>query len=210
MQRSADFRCLFVRKVTERAAHPALEARRVRSGVEHCAAVVRFEKDHFAAPEKRTKLTRRMTDVGGNGDALLSARNANGYLGGVVGDGERLDEKWPEFLGATRRVRPHFGAASRTGDGRGVMCKERSTERTGERQGVRRVVAVVVSHEDPERRSARYQLRAERSHSFGRACRADAGVDDQPLARRFDDEAVAARAATEDEDTHEADYRALS
>jgi hypothetical protein len=64
------------------------------------------------------------------------------------------------------------------------------------------VIAVVMRHEDAERRARGDQVGAKRAHSFGRPGGTNPRVEDEALAFSLDDDAVASRSGSESKDTH--------
>jgi hypothetical protein len=61
------------------------------------------------------------------------------------------------------------------------------------------MVAMLMGDQEAQRRVGRDQVGSERPHALDRACGSKSSVDDQPIAFRLDNEAVAARPTPQDE-----------
>lgn len=202
LERARELGGLFVGEVADGTGDATPEARRVGSSLEQARAVVRFEEDDVARREEGAKLAGDVTEIGREAEAPAAGRDAEGNLGGVVRDGEGFDDEGAERDGAAGRVRADFEAAAGARRGDALVKMERRAQGSGDGEGVGGVVAVVVGDEEAEGRARGHEVRAQGAHALDRPGGSHAGVEDEALAFGFDDEAVPARAATEDEDAH--------
>lgn len=182
--------------------HALLEALWIRSRSEHFGTIIGFEHHEIAFSEESREPHGRMPEIGRDCDSECPGRDAERDLRRVMRQTERFDDKRAEDHRAAGSERARFDAAPRPAQEPFIVCIERHAERPRERPGLRRMVPVVVSHEEPERGLGHDQLGVELSHPLRRTGRPDARIQEQALALSFDYEAVAARAGAEDVHTH--------
>ena len=198
-ERSRDGCRLFVGKMPERARDPPAQPQRVRANLQHSGAVVRLDERQIALREKAVELAGRMAKIGGDTEAPRARRDADGDLRGVVRDDQRFDDERSERNGSSRDegldLSPPPGSLERGS----VMGPDGNAQCPSQGQRMSRVVSVVVRDDQPQWSARGDQVTAQRAHFFGRARRVDARVDDDALSFGFNDDAVAARAAAENE-----------
>lgn len=186
----------------ERALHALFEALWVRSRFQHFGTIVGFEHHQIALGEESREPHGRVPEIGCDCDSEGARRDAERNLRRVVWQTERFHDKRAEDHRAARSERAGFDAAPRPPKEPFIVGVERDAKCSRERPRLGRMVPMVVSDEEPERRLGYDQLGVERSHPFRRAGGPDARIQQQALALGFDHEAVAARPGAEDIHTH--------